>query len=69
METIATITRNDLMSFFRNEGSLDKLSVDDRIEIFSTILLGRADFKIELFTEIFSDYGITHLNITENLDG
>ena len=69
METIGKITRDDFMTFFRNNESLNKLSVDDRTEIFSTILLGSSDFKIELFDKIFSDYGINHLNITENLDG
>ncbi len=69
MKTINKITRDDFMTFFRNDESLNKLNIDDRIEIFSTILIGNSDFKKELFDKIFSDYGITHLNITENIDG
>lgn len=53
------------MTFFRDNESLNKLSVDDRIEVFSTILLGSSDFKKKLFDEIFSDYGINHLEIIE----
>jgi hypothetical protein len=59
------MTRDDFMAFFRDEESLNKLSVDDRIEVFSTILLGSSDFKKSLFDEIFSDYSVNHLDIIE----
>jgi hypothetical protein len=59
------LTREDFMTFFRDEESLNKLSVDDRIEVFSTILLGSSDFKKKLFDEIFSDYSINHLEVIE----
>jgi hypothetical protein len=59
------ITREDFMTFFRDDESLNKLSVDDRIEVFSTILLGSSDFKKKLFDEIFSDYCIDHLEVIE----
>jgi hypothetical protein len=65
MNTTNQITRDDFMTFFRDNESLNKLSVDDRIEVFSTILLGSSDFKKKLFDEIFSDYGINHLEIIE----
>lgn len=53
------------MSFFRDDEKLNELSVDDRIEIFSYILLGSSDFKKKLFDEIFSDYNVKHLEVIE----
>jgi hypothetical protein len=60
------ITRDEFMAFFRNEESINTLSPDDRIEVFSTILLGNSDFKKKLFDEIFSDYCVDHLDVIEN---
>ena len=62
------ISRDAFMSFFRTNESLIQLSVDDRIEVFSTILLGSSDFNKKLFDEIFSDYCISHLSIIETND-
>jgi len=53
------------MNFFRDNDKLDLLSVDDKIEVFSTILLGSCDFKKKLLDEIFSDYGVSHLEVIE----
>lgn len=61
-----TITRDDFMNFFRDDDKLNELSVDDRIEVFSTILLGSSDFTKELFDELFSDYGIGHLEVIDS---
>jgi hypothetical protein len=58
--------RDDFMAFFRDDEKLNLLSVEDRIEIFSTILLGNSDFKLNLFKDIFSDYSVTHLDIIES---
>jgi len=58
-------SRNEFMNFFRDDDMLNLLSVDDRIEIFSTILLGSSDFTKKLFDTIFSDYGVSHLEIVE----
>lgn len=58
-------TRNDFMEFFRNDEMLSMLSVDDRIEIFSSILLGNLDFTKQLFDIIFSDYEVSHLEVIE----
>jgi hypothetical protein len=65
MSTVNQITREDFMTFFRDDESLNTLSVDDRIEIFSTILLGSSDFKKKLFDEVFSDYSVNHLEVIE----
>ena len=62
---LKTISRDDFMSFFRDNEKLNELSVDDRIEIFSTILQGSSDFTNELFENIFSDYNVSHLVIIE----
>ena len=63
------MTRNDFMNFFRNDEKLNELSVEDRVEVFSTILLGSSDFKKELFDKIFSDYCIAHLDVIEVNNG
>jgi hypothetical protein len=60
-----TISRDDFMMYFRNTEKLNELSVDYRIEIFSTILLGSSDFKKKLLDEIFSDYCVTNLEVIE----
>jgi hypothetical protein len=65
MDTTNQITRDDFMTFFRDNDKLNELSVEDRIEVFSTILLGSSDFTKELFDEIFSDYSVCHLDVIE----
>ncbi|MDI9320012.1 MAG: hypothetical protein QM530_05985 [Phycisphaerales bacterium] len=63
------ITRDHYMEFFRDNNKLNTLSVEDRIEVFSTILLGSSDFKKKLFDDIFSDYGVTNLKVIEVRNG
>ena len=67
METsnLHSFTRDDFMNFFRDNEKLAELSTDDRIEVFSTILVGSSDFKKELFDTIFKDYDISHLEVIE----
>jgi hypothetical protein len=69
MNNTATITREDFLAFFRDDDCLNTLSPADRIEVFSTILLGSSDFKKELFDRIFSDYCVSHLDVIEVDDG
>ena len=59
------ITRDDFMAFFRDDDKLNTLSVDDRIEVFSTILLGSSDFKKELLDSILYDYNVTDIEVIE----
>jgi len=59
------LTSDDFMNFFRDDESLNKLSINDRIEIFSSIRLGSSDFKKKLFDEILSDYSIYNLKVIE----
>lgn len=40
MNNNRTIMREDFMNFFRDDEKLNELTVDDRLEIFTTIYLG-----------------------------
>lgn len=64
-QAIPQFDRDDFMRFFRDDEQLNTLSVADRIEVFSTILLGSSDFTLQLLESILSDYGVTHLKVTE----
>lgn len=59
------ISREDFMNFFRNDEKLNELTVDDRIEIFRTILVGSSDFSKKLLDDILSDYSVSNLEIIE----
>jgi hypothetical protein len=65
MNNSIQISRADFMAFFRDEDSLNTLTVDDRIEIFRTVLLGSSDFEKKLFDEMFVDYGVRGLEVVE----
>lgn len=60
------ITREDFMNFFRDDEKLNELSVDDRIEVFCTILPGSSDFTKKLLDEILFDYSVPNLEIIDN---
>ena len=57
------------MSFFRDDESLNLLTVDDRIEVFRTILAGSSDLTKELLDDVLSDYSVFNLEITEIENG
>lgn len=59
------LTREDFMNFFRNDEKLNELTVEDRVEVFRTILVGSSDLTKELLDEILSDYNVDHLEILE----
>ncbi len=61
-----TITREEMMIFFRDNEKLNDLTPDDRIEIFRTILLGSSDFSKKLIDEILSDYSVDNLKVIED---
>lgn len=69
MEDYKSITREDFMKFFRDDEKLNDLTVEDRIEIFSTVLLGSSDIKKELLDEILSDYCVENLVIIDLKNG
>ncbi|MCA6368239.1 MAG: hypothetical protein IM618_14445 [Cytophagales bacterium] len=60
-----SISRDQFMAFFRSSESLEKLSVADRKEVFSTILLGSSDITKALLDSVISDYCVENLQVTE----
>jgi hypothetical protein len=54
------------MASFRDEECLNTLSVADRKEVFSYILLGSSDFTKKLLDDILSDYCVEHLEVEEH---
>jgi hypothetical protein len=65
MESFRNLLREDLMAFFRDDEKLNELTVDDRIEIFRTILLGSSDITKKLLDEIIDDYGVENIEVIE----
>ncbi len=59
------LTREQFMEFFRNDDLLNTLTTDDRIEVFSSILLGNSEFTLDLFEKLFAVYCVVHLKIGE----
>lgn len=57
------MNRENFMNFFRDNDRLNTLTPDDRIEIFSTILLGNSDITFELLNNLLIDYEVTNLEI------
>lgn len=58
-------SREDFMNFFRDDEKLNLLTPDDRIEIFSQILLGSSDITKKILEDLIGDYNIENLLITE----
>ncbi|MFV0146634.1 hypothetical protein OBK28_13315 [Empedobacter falsenii] len=69
MESYQKITREDFMKFFRDNDKLNELTVDDRIEIFRTILIGNSDLTKDLLNEILGDYSVDNLEVIERTNG
>jgi hypothetical protein len=57
------------MEFFRDDEKLNELTVDDRIEIFRTILIGSSDLTKDLLNEILGDYSIDNLEVIGRNNG
>lgn len=69
MEKYQQISREDFMKFFRDDEKLNQLTVDDRIEIFRTILVGSSDFTKDLLNEILGDYCVDNLEVIDRNNG
>lgn len=69
MENYQKITREDFMKFFRDNDKLNELTVDNRIEIFRTILIGSSDLTKDLLNEILGDYSVDNLEVIERTNG
>jgi hypothetical protein len=63
---LTKMTRDDFMAFFKDNVCLNTLSVDDRIEVFSNILLGSSDITKKLLDDVLSDYSIAHLEVIDH---
>lgn len=51
------ITRKQLMTLLRGDEISELLTVDDRCEIFQTILTGSSDITKESLTNLINEYG------------
>lgn len=69
MENYQKISREDFMKFFRDDEKLNELTVDDRVEIFRTILVGSSDLTKDLLNEILGDYCVDNLEVIEINNG
>ena len=65
MGNYKSISREDFMSFFRDDEKLNELTADDRAEIFCHILTGSTDITKDLLNELISDYSVENLTVTE----
>lgn len=66
MENYLQISREDFMKFFRDDEKLNELTVDNKLEIFRTILDGSSDLTKDLLIEILRDYCVDHLEVIES---
>ncbi len=64
-EKYKNITREEFMNFFRDDEKLNELTVDDRVEIFQSILVGSSDITKELLDGLLSDYCADRLEVSE----
>lgn len=69
MKNYLQISREDFMKSFRDNDKLNELTVDDRVEIFRTILVGSSDLTKELLNEILKDYCVDNLEVIEINNG
>jgi len=65
MENYQKMSRYDFMKFFRDDEKLNELTPDDRVEIFSSILLGNSDVTLDLLNQLLGDYGVENLEVIE----
>jgi hypothetical protein len=56
------------MKFFRDDELLNTLSIDDRIEVFSTIMAGGSDFKADLLRRVLADYDVGNIVVFEIIE-
>lgn len=52
------MTRDEFMEFFRDTEKLNTLSVEDRLEIFESILPGSSDITPELLNRLLDNYDV-----------
>jgi hypothetical protein len=62
---MSKLNRDDFMAFFRNDEQLNTLSADDRVEIFSDVLLGSSDINKKLLENLISNYNVGNLEVIQ----
>lgn len=65
MNNYKSISREDFMRFFRDDLKLNELTADDRVEIFSQVLIGSSDITKDLLENLISDYCVGNLKVIE----
>jgi len=60
---MSKLNRDDFMAFFRNDEQLYTLSADDRVEIFSEILLESSDITKQRLESLISNYNEGNLEV------
>ena len=60
------INRDEFMTFFRSKDFQRKMTADDCVEIFRTVLKGSSDVTANLLNEICADYSVNNITIYEN---
>lgn len=66
MSAYKNIDRAQFMQFFRDDEKLNELSVDDRLEIFRTVLVGSSDLTKDLINQVLLDYSVTDVEVIEH---
>lgn len=62
-----SLTREEFMNAFRSDNWLNEnLTVDDRIEIWQTILVGSSDITKDSLNNLISDYSVGNLEVIEH---
>lgn len=61
------ITRDQFMEFFRSDDFYEKMSADDCIEVFATVLKGGSDINADLIEQVCSDYSVDAVSIAKQI--
>lgn len=60
------VSREEFMDAFRNDNWLNEnLTVDDRIEIWQTVLVGSSDITYERLNSLLSDFGVNDIEVVQ----
>lgn len=62
---IKTNDRDIFMDIFRDADRLNTLSPDDRVEVFTSILLGSSDVTVELLNDVLREYSVPNIEVRE----
>ena len=60
---IFSLERHEIMEIFRDEELINKLTPNDKIEIFLTILQGSSDITVDLLNRLLIEYSVNNIII------